>query len=221
MGQLAVVDLNVNANWVDESRTELKANVESNFVMNADGNDYGIEVMLIEDDMYGPAGTNWDQHNYYADMADQYGDDPDLGQLCDMPSTIEGYHFNDVLVATSGVIDESLPESIVANVSNNFEHSFYVDYLYNTSNEPIIQNKDKLHVVAIVVDKATGRVLNAAKAAVGNTAVNEISDENKVVASTMYYDLTGRMVTNPGSGIYVKVVRYTDGSQRSFKVLQK
>ena len=221
MGQLAVVDLNVNANWVDESRTELKANVESNFVMNAAGNDYGIEVMLIEDDMYGPAGTDWDQHNYYADMADQYGDDPDLGQLCDMPSTIEGYHFNDVLVATSGVIDESLPESIVANVSNNFEHSFYVDYLYNTSNEPIIQNKDKLHVVAIVVDKATGRVLNAAKAAVGNTAVNEISDENKVVASTMYYDLTGRMVTNPGSGIYVKVVRYTDGSQRSFKVLQK
>ena len=221
MGQLAVVDLNVNANWVDESRTELKANVESNFVMNADGNDYGIEVMLIEDDMYGPAGTNWDQHNYYADMTDQYGDDPDLGQLCDMPSTIEGYHFNDVLVATSGVIDESLPESIVANVSNNFEHSFYVDYLYNTSNEPIIQNKDKFHVVAIVVDKATGRVLNAAKAAVGNTAVNEISDENKVIASTMYYDLTGRMVTNPGSGIYVKVVRYTDGSQRSFKVLQK
>ena len=221
MGQLAVVDLNVNANWVDESRTELKANVESNFVMNAAGNDYGIEVMLIEDDMYGPAGTDWDQHNYYATMGEQYGDDPDLGQLCDMPSTIEGYHFNDVLVATSGVIDESLPESIVANVSNNFEHSFYVDYLYNTSNEPIIQNKDKLHVVAIVVDKATGRVLNAAKAAVGNTAVNEISDENKVVTSTMYYDLTGRMVTNPGSGIYVKVVRYTDGSQRSFKVLQK
>jgi hypothetical protein len=29
------------------------------------------------------------------------------------------------------------------------------------------------------------------------------------------------MVANPTSGIYVKVVRYTDGSQRSFKVLKK
>ena len=221
MNQLAVVDLNVKANWVDEARSELKATVESNFVMDASGNDYGIEVMLVEDDMYGPAGTNWDQHNYYATMGDQYGDDPDLGPLCELPGTIEGYHFNDVLVGTSGVVDESLPESIVANTVNSFDYSFYVDYIYNTSYEPIIQDKDKLHVVAIVVDKATGKVLNAAKASVGNTAVNEISEQNKVVASTRYYDLTGRMVTSPSNGIYVKVVRYTDGSQRSFKVLKK
>ena len=221
MSQLAVVDLNVKAEWADEARSELKATVESNFVMDAAGDDYGIEVMLVEDDMYGPAGTDWDQHNYYADMADQYGSDPDLGPLCDLPGTIEGYHFNDVLVGTSGVVDESLPATIVANTVNSFEYSFDVNYLYNTSYEPIIQNKDKLHVVAIVVDKTTGQVLNAAKAAVGTAAVNEISDENKVVASTLYYDLTGRMVSNPGNGIYVKVVRYTDGSQRSYKVLKK
>ena len=221
MSQLAVVDLNVKAEWADEGKNELKATVESNFVMNAAGSDYGIEVMLVEDDMYGPAGTNWDQHNYYADMADQYGSDPDLGPLCELPGTIEGYHFNDVLVATSGVVDESLPESIVANTVNNFEYSFDVNNIYNTSYEPLIQNKEKLHVVAIVVDKATGKVLNAAKAKVGNTAVNEIGSDNKEVASTMYFDLMGRMVSNPGNGIYVKVVRYTDGSQRSFKVLKK
>ena len=221
MGQLAVVDLNVKADWADEARTEIKATVESNFVMNADGSDYGIEVMLVEDDMYGPAGTEWDQHNYYATMADEYGSDPDLGPLCEQPETIEGYHFNDVLVATSGVIEESLPEAIVANTVNNYEHSFYVDYIYNLNYEPIIQNKDQLHVVAIVVDKATGKVLNAAKAKVGATAINEITDELKEVASTTYFDLTGRRVSNPDAGIYVKVVRYTDGSQRSFKVLKK
>ncbi len=221
MSQLAVVDLNVKANWVDEARTELKATVESNFVMNASKHNFGIEVMLIEDDMYGPAGSDWDQHNYYADMDDQYASEPNLGPLCELPDVIEDYHFNDVFLATSGVVDESLPSSIVANTVNSFDYSFYVDYLYNTSNEPIVQDKDKLHVVAIVVDKATGQVLNAAKAKVGNTAVNEISDENKVVASTLYYDLTGRMVSNPDNGIYVKVVRYTDGSQRSFKVLKK
>ena len=138
-----------------------------------------------------------------------------------MPSTIEGYHFNDVLVATSGVID-GLPESIAANTTNDFEYTFGdIDYIMNTSYEPLIQDKDKLHVVAIIVEKATGKVLNAAKAHVGNSAVNEISENDKVVESTLYYDLTGRMVNNPSSGIYVKVVRYTDGSQRSFKVLKK
>ncbi|MBQ3731536.1 MAG: hypothetical protein II905_07290, partial [Muribaculaceae bacterium] len=164
MTQLAVVDLNVKAEWADESKTELKTTVESNFVMNAPGSDYGIEVMLVEDDMYGPAGSDWDQHNYYADMADEYASEPNLGQLCELPDVIEGYHFNDVLVATSGVVDESLPESIVANTVNSYEYSFFVDDIYNTSYEPLIQNKDKLHVVAIVVEKATGKVLNAAKA---------------------------------------------------------
>ena len=221
MSQLAVVDLSVNAGWVDEARTELKATVESNFVMDTDNHNYGIEVMLVEDDMYGPAGTDWDQHNYYADMADQYASEPNLGPLCELPDVIENYHFNDVFLTTSGVVEGSLPSTITANTVNNFDYSFYVDDLCNTSYEPIIQNKDKLHVVAIVVDKSTGKVLNAAKAAVGNAAVNEISDENKVVASTLFYDLTGRMVSNPTSGIYVKVVRYTDGSQRSFKVYKK
>ena len=221
MSQLAVADINVKADWVDEAKSELKATVESNFVMDAAGSDYGIEVMLVEDDMFGPAGTNWDQHNYYADMDDQYGSDPDLGPLCELPGTIEGYHFNDVLVATSGVIEESLPESIVANTPNDCEYSFYVDYLYNTSYEPIIQDKEKLHVVAIIVEKATGKVVNAAKATVGAAAVNEIGADNKEVASTLYYDLTGRMVSNPANGIYIKVVRYTDGSHRSFKVLKK
>ncbi len=221
MSQLAVVDLNVKAEWTDEAKTELKATVESQFVMNAAKHSLGIEVMLVEDDMYGPAGTEWDQHNYYATMADQYANEPNLGPLCELPEVIEDYHFNDVFVATSGVVPGSLPGQIAANEVNSYEYSFDVDYIYNTSYEPVIQNKDKLHVVAIVVDQAIGQVLNAAKGHVGNSAVNEIGADNKEIASTIYFDLTGRMVNNPETGIYIKVVRYTDGSQRSFKVLKK
>ena len=174
MSQLAVVDLNVKAEWADEGQNELKATVESNFVMNANKHQLGIEVMLVEDDMYGPAGTDWDQHNYYADMDDEYSSEPNLGPLCELPGTIEGYHFNDVLVATSGVVDGSLPGQITANTVNSFEYTFDVNDIYNTSYEPLIQNKEKLHVVAIVVDKSTGQVLNAAKAPVGINAVNHV-----------------------------------------------
>ena len=222
MGQLAAADLNVKAEWADEEKTALKANVESMFVMNAPGSDYAIELMLVEDDMFGPAGTNWDQHNYYPSYVSQYGNEPNLGPLCYMPETITDYHFNDVLITRTGMIEDGLPESILANTANDFEYTFSdIDYLVNTAYEPIIQNKEKLNVVAVVIEKATGKVINAAKAHVGNTAVNEISDKDKVVDSTIYFDLTGRMVSNPANGIYVKVVRYTDGSQRSFKVLKK
>ena len=220
-GQLATAEINVKADWIDEARTQIKADVESNFVMNASGSDYALELMLVEDDMFGPAGTEWDQHNYYATMADQYGNEPNLGPLCDMPEVMEGFHFNDVLVATTGQIAESMPESIAANTINNFDYTFNTDFIYNTSGEAIIQNKDQLHVVAIIVEKATGKVINAAKGKVGASAVTEIRDENKEVASTIYFDLTGRMVSNPDNGIFVKVVRYTDGSQQSFKVLKK
>ena len=220
MTQLAPVDINVKAEWADEGKNELKATVETNFVMNSGKHQMGIEVMLIEDDMYGPAGTNWDQHNYYAEMADIYANEPNLGILCELPDVIENYHFNDVLVATSGVIPGSLPGQIIANTVNRYEYSFDVNDIYNTSYQPIIQNKDKLHVVAIVVDQSTGQVLNAAKSKPGTSAVNELGDNDKVVASTIYFDLMGRMVSNPTSGIYVKVVRYTDGTQCSFKVLK-
>ncbi len=221
MTQLAPVEINARAEWVDEAKSELKATVETNFVMNSGKHQMGIEVMLVEDDMYGPAGTNWDQHNYYADMADIYGNEPNLGILCELPDVIENYHFNDVLVATSGVVSGSLPGQITANTVNRYEYTFDVNNIYNTSNQPIIQNKDKLHVVAIVVDQSTGQVLNAAKGRTGTSAVNELNDNDKVVASTIYFDLTGRQVSTPTNGIYVKVVRYTDGTQRSFKVLKK
>lgn len=44
----------------------------------------------------------------------------------------------------------------------------------------------------------------------------------KSVASAIYYDLTGRRVAKPAQGgVYVKSVKYTDGTAKNFKVLVK
>lgn len=52
------------------------------------------------------------------------------------------------------------------------------------------------------------------------SSVNDITSE-KQVAKTIYYDLTGRVISSPAHGIYIKSTIYTDGSTRNEKTLVK
>lgn len=54
------------------------------------------------------------------------------------------------------------------------------------------------------------------------TGVNGISDGNsKRIASTTYYNMNGQEVSNPAEGVFVKTVKYEDGSIKSFKAIKK
>jgi len=221
--ELALADVKVKANWADDDKTELKATAEVYFAASSNEDIYRVELMLVEDDMYGEAGTDWDQTNYYSSYAGLYDSDPYIKEITEWPATVEGYHFNDVLVATSGIIDGSLPANIVTLETYNTDYTFYPDYICNTSGETLIQDKEQLSVVAVVVNTKTGQVVNAAKAKVGaSDGIGEVLHTGKQVASTRYYDLQGHEVTNPTNGnIYIKQIRFTDGSQVSVKVLNK
>ena len=54
--------------------------------------------------------------------------------------------------------------------------------------------------------------------AVASIDVPEVADN---VVGEVYTDLMGRVVNNPGRGIYIKTVKYADGSMKSFKVSLK
>jgi len=220
--ELALADVSVKASWVDEEKSALNATADVYFAASSNEDIYRVEMMLVEDDMHGDAGTEWDQTNYYSSYAGLYDSDPNIKEITEWPATVEGYHFNDVLVATSGIIDGSLPANIITLEVYNTSYEFYPDEITNTSGEALVQDKDKLNVIALVVNTRTGEVVNATKAAVGSSAVNEVFDALKTLDSVRYYDLQGREVCNPSSGnIYIKQMRYTDGSQVSIKVLNK
>jgi len=222
ISQIAEAAISLDTKWADEAKTSIEATATASFIGNYSDDNYRFAFMLVEDDMYGEAGTNWDQSNYYASYADSYGSDPYLSEICNMASTIEGWHFDDVLISSTGNVEGSLPSAVKAGEYYTYTQTFEPDYLYNTSGEALVQNKDELYVVALVVNKTTGEVVNAIKAKVGESAsVTELSNTDKQVESTRYYDLQGRQVTNPSGGIYIKSIRYTDGSQVTVKVLKK
>jgi len=222
IAQLAEAGLSLDTKWADDSKTTIQATATATFIGNYDEDNYRLAFMLLEDGMSGEAGTSWDQTNYYANYASQYGSDPYLGEICDMPYTIEGYVFNDVLLNSTGNVEGSLPSSIKAGEYYTYTQEFTPDYLFNLDGEAIVQDKDQLSVVALVVDKSTGKVVNAIKAKIGESAsVSELSNIDKQVESTRYYDLQGRQVMNPNGGIYIKTIRYTDGTEVTVKVLKK
>lgn len=55
-----------------------------------------------------------------------------------------------------------------------------------------------------------------------STGVQSVADANyKQIESTKYFNLNGQEINNPSDGIFVKTVKYNDGSVKSFKVIKK
>ena len=50
-----------------------------------------------------------------------------------------------------------------------------------------------------------------------NAVEDVFADSDSHAVSQQWYDLTGRKIDNPSSGLFIKVVKYADGSVRSFK----
>jgi hypothetical protein len=86
----------------------------------------------------------------------------------------------------------------------------------------VVQDKNNLTVVALLFDKATGAILNANKARVGQASSTGISElKAELVGSvikTELYDLTGKRVINPRRGVYVRMETLSDGSINKTKV---
>ena len=163
MQQIAAMEviagIDVTAQWTSADKTEIDVNVTTYFTVDNDNANYAIEVMLVADDLYG-SGSGWTQANYYRQYASEYAKDPYLGPWTKKPANITGLHFNDVLLGFSKVIPNSLPSNIVAYNDYTTTYSFKLDRLTKPS---LVQNKDNLRVIAVVVYKNNRHAINANK----------------------------------------------------------
>ncbi|MCQ2254341.1 MAG: hypothetical protein MJZ29_02505 [Bacteroidaceae bacterium] len=201
--KLALAEIKLSAEW-DSERTSLTATATSRFIRNVHNAGFQLAYMLVEDDMFG-TGSRWAQGNALSSL-EEYAADPNQAPYVQEMQILPNFHFNDVVVGVSAKegkgIEGSLPTEISEGTDYVHSFTFDVDALVNTAGQPIVQNKDKLHVVAIIIDTKTGEVINAQKCA-APAATDAISNVNADKSSDAIYNIYGQKIDKAAKGIII------------------
>ena len=114
--------------------------------------------------------------------------------------------FNDVAVLTSeqsGGSNNTITTAS-ADVPVKLQYSLNLANALNTSRQPVIQDINKVKIVALLIDSATGKVVNANKVKLGETTGIVNVKGNQDTKATIY-DLMGRRLQQkPASGYYIQ-----------------
>ena len=195
LAQTASAGIALTANWADEGQSIIKAKTETTFLTETDVTQYGIAYALLEDGMTG-TGSSWAQKNYYAGNSIN---DPNLQPYTLMPSAITEIEYDHVAVAVWGI-----EQGVLYVPQKNV-------YKCDISENTLIQDKSKLSLVAMLIDRKTGKIVNAAKAAVDQFEESAVIDVHaEVYGSSDVYTVNGyRVASSPEAistlpkGIYI------------------
>jgi len=216
--EFGTADIDVEASWTeDESAIRVKSTAK--FPRSEESAGYTMSYAVVADGLTG-TGDDWAQANYYA--GGTYGSPLYMDQFSSTDeSRVAGLVFNDVIVAAEEAA-VTLPETITADEAYPGECTFQAKDIVNTAGAPVIQDKSKVKVVAILLD-AFGKVMNVnrCKVAVSTAIHNVNAGAADNVARTTYYDLSGRKVLLPETGVYLRTIEYKDGHSVSSKVVMK
>lgn len=217
MANVAIADIEVVKAEVADSVINVTTNVT--FMKEVPDDYYRVGYVLKCDGLW---NATWGQTNYFT-HDNNYKDTPLIQQFYRLPGTVYGLTFNDVAINVNAMrgLSRSIME-VEAGIPVVNEYSFDVSNVKNTagvSMNPYLKI-EKMEVVAFVINRLTGTIVNACSYPVSNVydAVESIYEDAEVI-STTYYDLAGRRVANPDRGIYIKSDTMSDGSVRSSKVV--
>ncbi len=96
--------------------------------------------------------------------------------------------------------------SFTAELAANTDYNVVVAYDEASTEFDMSTEEEDIDLETIVLD-------------IENTGINDLT-ANKQVASTTYFDMAGRKVSQPTDGVFVKSVRYTDGTVVTVKVVK-
>lgn len=144
----ATIDI-VNYSWDATSRV-VSFDLQSEFVVDIQ-NELRFAVVITEDSLWGTA-SGWNQSNYYAGGGQ--------GPMCgfeSMPATIPAAdmhydHVARVILDSPYGTEGSLPLGILAGQVHSYNYTYTI---------PETWRYEKLHFIGLIIDMATGEVLNA------------------------------------------------------------
>lgn len=216
LDEIALTDVTVTGTFAEEdTKVNATASVESLVA-----GDYNLAFMLTADGLTGKTNS-WKQQNYFCKghagnpYKSKSSMPEDIQFLWDKGSSyVETY--NDVLISSSYVNNNNkatLP-TLVANGTVNSEYSLKMPTKVALKKALKL---DQIYVVAVLLDKKTGAIVNAGRARVtGSTGIEDVTtgSEATVVAR---YNVNGVQIAAPVKGI--NIVKMSDGTTR--KVLVK
>jgi len=204
LNKVAPVGVEVSGMWSKDKKSVTGyANVEAL----SDGHTYDIEYVLVADGLKGSSSA-WKQSNYYYQYAaNQVEDDlqkfafgGEFGQ-----SSFSGWVFNDVALAssfTNGINKAKTLGTLSANKPVQSECAISIP------TSTLLVNAihyDQVYIVALVIDKSTGKIVNAAKNTIGDeTAIEEIMETPILKTLENSYNLSGQRVGAGFKGLIIK-----------------
>lgn len=205
---------------IDVAGTVLGNNISATasvtFTRDIEAANYMVGYVLVSDSL---SNVMWNQSNYYADYPGQLDGTP-LEELTYMRSSIRGLVFNDVAVDTSMSkgVPASLPSTITAG--ETYKHS----YLFQIEGNKLIQKLENLKIVAFVLNRVDGKIINSNVYSFARTTEDEASVGATVaeteVESREFFGLTGIKLAKP-EGLCICIEKLTDGRTVSRKILAR
>ncbi len=178
------------ASQLNDDQTAIDVTSTVTFVVDTIGHPYQLAYVLVADSLYNPS---WQQNNAYT--ADK-GWPESMDFYVNSPQNVVVVH-RDVAIARSSRdgLEGSLPEQIEAFQPIAHSFRFNLGEVVNIAGEPLVQDVQRLHVVALLIDSSTGAIVNANQAPLGMaSAIDHHRLAGLSVSDAPAYDLLGRRV---------------------------
>lgn len=194
----APASVDLKTSWGADNKT-LNVEADVRFAYVEAGHNYSLGYLVTADGLKGE-GAPWKQDNSFIGTTQT---DPLLIQLTN--GTFDLSTYNHVVIEASNYqgVTNSLSSAEAGKTFNDKQ-------TLDLNNCTLTINPDKVHVIAFVIDKNTNGVVNARIIKAGEsttpdapTGINEVAASQEGAA--VYYDLQGRKVSNPTSGLFIQV----------------
>ena len=199
LSQNVEADVQLTASWADESQTQLQLHAATTFYLNSQQADYALAFVVTADGLRGD-GKEWWQVN--GESGSTLLPDADMDWFRNAPNPVTDIAYNHVAIAATDIvkgIDGSIASPLLSGQAQTYTAT--IDLSQNT----LIQDKGRLHGIVLLIDKATNRIVNAAKSTIGtSSAVLSVAADSQQKA--LWYTLDGRSLTQAPTqkGLYIK-----------------
>lgn len=195
--ETATHDISLSATWqANHAGINMTATVTP--YLDSDNSRYAIAYVLTESGM---TKSSWAQYNGYSGDYDA-GAPEEYDKFYRGGIYVYGLTYDHVAIASKGIkngMDNSLPASMRSEEAQTHTTSF--DNLLQYS---IIQDYDKLSVVAMIIDRQTGQIVNAAESAIATpTGITSIISKPGAEPNVRY-NINGQRVGSGYKGLVIE-----------------